>query len=53
MIIAAEASGDMHAASLIRAIRDRNPSVHSFGIGGDLMAREGFEIFRELGEKGE
>jgi lipid-A-disaccharide synthase len=44
MIIAGEASGDLHAGKLIRAVRDVDPEVHFFGIGGDNMRKAGAEI---------
>lgn len=44
MIVAGEASGDMHAAHLIRAARARDAQVHFFGIGGPAMAEAGAEI---------
>lgn len=40
MIIAGEASGDMHAAGLIKAIRQRDPEARFCFFGGDLMAKE-------------
>jgi len=43
MIVAGEASGDTYGAWLTAAIRDRLPSARFFGMGGDLMRREGVE----------
>lgn len=39
MIIAGEASGDLHAAGLIEGIRQRDPEAKFKFFGGDLMAR--------------
>jgi len=43
MIIAGEASGDLHGSSLVRAALSLDPSLHFFGIGGSLMRAEGVE----------
>jgi lipid-A-disaccharide synthase len=46
LICAGEASGDMHAAALMRALRERIPGPVVFrGFGGDAMQAEGAEIF--------
>ncbi|MEE3151747.1 MAG: hypothetical protein VX300_05675, partial [Acidobacteriota bacterium] len=37
MIVAGEASGDLHGASLARAILQMVPTVDLFGVGGDNM----------------
>ncbi len=39
MIIAGEASGDLHASGVIEAIRQRDPEAKFRFFGGDLMAR--------------
>ena len=41
MIIAGEVSGDMHAAVLVRALKERAPGASFFGIGGDEMRAAG------------
>lgn len=41
MIIAGEASGDAHGAGIVRELKLRNPEMDIFGIGGDLMKKEG------------
>lgn len=50
MIVAGEASGDMHAGRLVRAVRDRDPSMRFFGIGGPNMREAGTEILVDSGE---
>lgn len=50
LMIAGEASGDVHGGSLIREIRKRLPDVRVYGIGGDRMKAEGFEIVRHVRE---
>lgn len=44
MIIAGEASGDMHGARLSRSLKDLKPDVRIFGIGGKKMRAEGVDI---------
>jgi lipid-A-disaccharide synthase len=44
LIIAGEASGDLHGSGVARALRARRPEVDLYGIGGDAMQREGVEI---------
>ena len=43
-LIAGEASGDLHGAALVRALRDREPGTLVMGIGGSLLAAAGMEI---------
>lgn len=43
MIIAGEASGDLHAAKLVQAVRATNPAIQFFGIGGSNMRAAGVE----------
>ena len=45
LICAGEVSGDMHAAALMRALRERLPGPLQFrGFGGDAMRAEGAEL---------
>lgn len=48
MIVAGEASGDMHAATLVRAIKKIYPSVDFFGLGGKRLKEEGVSIHFDL-----
>lgn len=41
MIIAGEASGDLHGSALVRESRVLDPALRFFGIGGSLMRAEG------------
>jgi lipid-A-disaccharide synthase len=43
LIIAGEASGDMHGASLVQEVRNRRSGISFFGIGGDEMQKAGVE----------
>ena len=36
-IIAGEASGDLHASNLMKALREKDPQAIFVGLGGDLM----------------
>mgnify|MGYP001813377852 FL=1 len=44
MIIAGEASGDLHGAELVRAIQALEPQVRFLGIGGTAMTAAGVDI---------
>ncbi len=43
MIIAGEASGDLHAAKLVREVTEKNSAIHFYGIGGEQMRKAGVE----------
>lgn len=43
-ISAGEASGDVHGAGVVAALRQRFPDAKLFGIGGDKMAAAGVEL---------
>ncbi len=42
-ILAGEASGDMHGASLMRALREQNPGIEIHGLGGNSMMAQGLK----------
>lgn len=44
VIVAGEASGDLHGANLVREILRLDPDIGFFGIGGDLMKDAGVNI---------
>lgn len=51
-IVAGEASGDLHAASVLGELKTLVPELRVFGIAGDLVQNEGAEILyhaRDLG----
>ncbi len=55
LVIAGEASGDLHGAGVVRALKARRPDLEIFGVGGDKMAAAGMDnIFhvRELAVMG-
>lgn len=45
MIVAGEASGDMHGAALVRAMQAADPGLTFSGIGGQELSRAGVDIF--------
>ena len=50
MMIAGEASGDLHGSGVIRALLARRPDLEVYGIGGDRMRREGMELVHHNSE---
>lgn len=44
LIVAGEASGDLHGGRLVHALKTLAPECKIFGIGGEHMAREGMEL---------
>lgn len=50
MIIAGEASGDLHGANLVRALRRRTPDLFVCGIGGHHMRAAGVRILLEASQ---
>jgi lipid-A-disaccharide synthase len=50
MFIAGEASGDAHAAELIKALRTQVPELVVFGAGGPKMKAVGMELLLDLTE---
>lgn len=43
-VIAGEASGDLHASNLLRALKEQDPEAQFKGLGGDLMAAQGCKL---------
>jgi lipid-A-disaccharide synthase len=50
LIVAGEASGDLHGARLISELRRRVPDVAAFGLGGDEMRAAGLEAVAHSSE---
>ena len=44
MIVAGEASGDMHGANLVREMLKIDPSLNFYGIGGNKLREEGVKL---------
>lgn len=47
LVIAGEASGDLHAAGLARALATLRPDVHLAGMGGSRMREAGVELLED------
>ena len=50
MMIAGEASGDLHGSSLALALRELEPGVKLIGMGGDKMVEAGLQSFQDIQE---
>ena len=50
MIVAGEASGDLHGASLVKAAHAMDPSLSFFGIGGSRMRAAGVVTLTDAAE---
>ena len=48
MIVAGEASGDLHGANLAREILALDPQVALYGMGGESMASAGVDILQDI-----
>lgn len=48
IVIAGEASGDMHAAHLIQEIKRLDPQITFSGLGGPQMQAQGLELYQDL-----
>ena len=46
LIVAGEVSGDLHAAKVVRVVKNRSPETDFWGIGGDDMRAEGVELLQ-------
>jgi len=44
MMVAGEASGDLHGSHLAAELKKREPDLELFGMGGPLMAQAGVEL---------
>lgn len=49
-LIAGEASGDMHGAHLIEALKRQDPTAELVGLGGDLMQEQGMTLVQHYRE---
>ena len=48
LLSAGEASGDLHGATLCRALREIHPGVRLVGMGGPRMAAAGMELVADV-----
>ncbi|MCX5830372.1 MAG: lipid-A-disaccharide synthase [Deltaproteobacteria bacterium] len=47
MVVAGEASGDLHAAALVRALKRIEPRYRYYGVGGEKLRAEGIELIAD------
>ena len=47
-ILAGEASGDLHASNLLKALKAHLPGVQTRGMGGDRLKAEGMQLIRHI-----
>ncbi len=52
MIIAGETSGDIHGGRLCRELKQLDPEIRLFGMGGERMAAAGVELVQEIEKTG-
>lgn len=52
IVIAGEASGDMRAAGVVRAMKKTHPQYQFVGIGGDYMKAAGVELIENIDQLG-
>lgn len=52
LIVAGEASGDTHGAHLVSALRELDPSLYFFGVGGARMKAQGVRILEDASALG-
>jgi lipid-A-disaccharide synthase len=50
LLVAGEASGDLHGADLLRALRQRRPDVEVFGLGGEHLRAGGMRTIADARE---
>ncbi|MCI0707532.1 MAG: lipid-A-disaccharide synthase [Ignavibacteriae bacterium] len=50
MMIAGEASGDLHGAGVVRQLMQMHHTLEIFGVGGDNMRREGMQLVYHVSE---
>ena len=51
MVVAGEASGDLHGAGLCAAIRTLSPGARVFGMGGERMRTAGAELLADVSRR--
>jgi lipid-A-disaccharide synthase len=48
LIVAGEVSGDMHAARVVEALREKMPDLQCWGIGGDELRAAGVDVLYDV-----
>lgn len=52
MIIAGEASGDLHGSGVVRELKKAKPGIEVFGVGGEKMKQAGMNLIYHIHELG-
>ena len=50
LVVAGEASGDLHAARLLRGVLERRPAIRAFGLGSDELRALGVDLVADSRE---
>jgi lipid-A-disaccharide synthase len=50
MLIAGEASGDVHGGALAKALSEKQPALELFGVGGDRMKSAGVSLYYHISD---
>jgi lipid-A-disaccharide synthase len=50
MIVAGEASGDLHGGNLVRAMHRLDPNLSFYGVGGESMQKAGVELLADAAD---
>src|SRR3990172_4090538 len=50
MVVAGEASGDMHAASLVKALQRCDPTLRFYGMGGERLREAGVRLIADAAD---
>ena len=50
LLVAGEASGDLHGADLVRVLRTSVPDLEVFGVGGERLREAGMETVADVGQ---
>lgn len=50
LVVAGEASGDLHSANLLRALREIESGIEAFGVGGERLRAEGLDCIARTEE---
>ncbi|MBN1913098.1 MAG: lipid-A-disaccharide synthase [Candidatus Omnitrophica bacterium] len=50
LIVSGEASGDLHASELVSAIKETDPEIAFFGLGGDRSKEAGVNLYHNMVE---
>jgi lipid-A-disaccharide synthase len=48
VIVAGESSGDWHGSNLAKALKELEPGIELYGLGGKRMAESGVNLFRDV-----